>query len=303
MWFGMIAALILAIVGSRVCFAADKINVVATTSIIGDWVRIVGDDHIQLTTLAGPDNDPHDYEPIPADSIAISQARIIFENGLGLEQWLDKLYSSAQSTARRVVVTDGVTIRHIPTSESQSTNGQSDDRDPHAWQDVSDAVIMVGNIRKALADADPPHAAEYNSRAAAYISQLKQLDTWVQTQINSIPPARRKLTTSHDAFGYFGQRYGMDISRSALESVTTEAADPSARQLADVIDQVRASGVPVIFLENIQNPKLINQIAADANVKVGPPLYSDALGASGSAGDTYIKMIRYNVTTLVNALK
>jgi ABC-type Zn uptake system ZnuABC Zn-binding protein ZnuA len=190
----------------------------------------------------------------------------------------------------------------VPQNEGERPNGKDDDRDPHAWQSVKNATVMVGNIRDALVKADPAHADDYKARADAYIKQLNELDVWVKEQINSIPEGRRKLFTSHDAFGYFGQRYGLDISRSALESVTTEAADPSARQIADVVDQIKASGVPVIFLENIQNPKLINQIATEANVKVGPPLYSDALGQPGTDGDTYLKMIRYNVQTVVKAL-
>jgi ABC-type Zn uptake system ZnuABC Zn-binding protein ZnuA len=278
--------------------APGTLRVVATTSIIADWARIVGGDDIDVNTLVGPNGDPHEFEPAPADSISLSQADLIFENGLGLENWLDKLYSSAQSPAKRIVVTDGIEVRHAPAHENEN----SDDRDPHAWQNVADAAVMVGNIRDALEAADPGHSADYKSRAAGYIKQLNELDAWARDQINSIPAAHRKLVTSHDAFGYFGDRYGLDISRSALESVTTEAADPSARQIADVVDQIKASGVPVIFLENIQNPKLIDQIASEANVKVGPPLYSDALGQPGTDGDTYIKMIRYNVQTIVKAL-
>ena len=298
----------LAIIGFRPAIAAadapadQKIKVVATISIIGDWVNIVGGDHVELKTLVGPDGDPHEYEPVPADSEALSQANLVFENGFGLENWLDKLYRSAQSKATRVMITNGVEVRHVPEAEGERPNGKDDDRDPHAWQSVKNAAVMVGNIRDALVKADPAHAADYKARGDAYIKQLDDLDAWVKDQIKSIPEAHRKLVTSHDAFGYFGQRYGMDISRSALESVTTEAADPSPRQIAEVIEQIKASGVPVIFLENIQNPKLINQIAAEAKVKVGPPLYSDALGKPGTDGDTYLKMIHYNVQTLVKAL-
>jgi zinc/manganese transport system substrate-binding protein len=306
--FAVLAAL--ALVGFRPARAAadnapaagGKLKVIATISIIGDWVNVVGADQIELKTLVGPDGDPHEYEPVPSDSISLSEAKVIFENGLGLESWLDKLYSSAQSKATRVVVTDGVEVRHVPASEGSRPNGKDDDRDPHAWQNVKNAARMVGNIRDALVKADPAHADQYKARADAYIKQLDELDAWVMDQIKSIPAAHRKLVTSHDAFGYFGQHYGIDISRSALESVTTEAADPSAKQIADVVEQIKASGVPVIFLENIQNPKLINQLAAEAKVKVGPPLYSDALGKPGSEGETYLKMIRYNVQTLVKAL-
>jgi zinc/manganese transport system substrate-binding protein len=278
--------------------AIAKLKVIATTSIIGDWVATVGGADVDVKILVGPDGDPHEYEPVPADSIAISQANLVFENGLGLETWLDKLYRSAQGGAKRIVVTDGIQVRHAPADQ----RGGGEDRDPHAWQSVPDAIIMVGNMTNALISADPAHAANYKTRSASYIAQLNDLDQWVHTQIQSIPPARRKLVTSHDAFGYFGDLYGIDISRSALESMTTEAADPSAMQIAHIVDQIKACGVPVIFLENIQNPKLIDQIAAEANVKVGPPLYSDALGPPGSSGDTYIKMIRYNVRTLVKAL-
>jgi len=280
----------------------SRLRVISTTSIIGDWVRIVGGDQIDLMTLVGPDGDPHDYEPVPADSVLLAQGDLIFENGFGLETWLDKLYTSAESKATRVVLTDGVELRRVGKTEGGNPGGQDDDRDPHAWQSVHNAAIMVGNIRDAFVKADPAHAADYRARSDAYINQLNDLDAWVQQQIQSIPADRRKLVTSHDAFGYFGQRYGIDVSRSALESVTTEASDPSARQIADVVEQIKASGVPVIFLENIQNPQLINQIAAEANVKVGPPLYSDALGQPGTAGDSYIKMIRYNVQTIVKAL-
>jgi zinc/manganese transport system substrate-binding protein len=281
---------------------AANIKVVATISIIGDWVSIVGGNHVDLKTLVGPDGDPHEYEPVPADSVSIAEANLVFENGFGLETWFNKLYTSSQSAATRVVITDGIEVRHVPVNEGERPNGADDDRDPHAWQSVKNATIMVANIRDALVKADPANAADYQSRAADYIKQLNDLDNWVQEQINTIPKEHRKLVTSHDAFGYFGQRYGVDISRSALESVTTEASDPSAQQIAEVIEQIKASGVPVIFLENIQNPKLINEIAQDANVTVGPPLYSDALGQPGTDGDTYIKMIRYNVQTLVKCL-
>jgi len=279
-----------------------RLKVVATISIIGDWASIVGGNDIELKTMVGPDSDPHEYEPVPSDVIFVSQANLILQNGIALESWLDKLVTSAQSKAMRVVVTDGIEIRHVRAPGEQRPNGKDDDRDPHAWQSVKNAATMVANIRDALANADPAHAADYKARAEAYIKQLDELDAWVIVQIKSIPPAHRKLVTSHDAFGYFGERYGMDISRSALESVTTEAADPSARQIADVVEQIKASGVPVIFLENIQNRKLIDQIAAEAKVKVGPPLYSDALGKPGTDGETYVKMIRYNVQTLVKAL-
>jgi zinc/manganese transport system substrate-binding protein len=281
---------------------ARKLKVVATTSIIGDWVNTIGGADVDLTTLVGPDGDPHEYEPVPSDASALARSDLIFENGLGLETWLDKLYRSSQSKAKLIVVTRGIDPRRIPTIETGSFGPATEEFDPHAWQDVRSAMVMVGNIRDALLKADPAHAAEFKARTDAYIKQLDQLDRWVQTQIDTLPKNRRNLVTSHDAFGYFGRRYGVDVTRSALESVTSEASDPSALQIAEVISQIKSTGVPVIFLENIQNPKLIDQIAADARVKVGPALYSDALGQPGTPGDTYIKMIRYNTKSIVDAL-
>ncbi len=286
---------IVILVTSRIARAGDApLRVVVTTSIIADWIHIVGGDSIELQTLVGPDGDPHEYEPVPADSISLSRADLIFENGLGLESWLDKMCQTAQTRAIRVVVTAGIPIRYLPGSREP---------DPHAWHNVADAIIMVGNVRDGLSKADPSHAGQYQSRAATYIHELQDLDTWVRKQVETIPPARRKIVTTHDAFGYFGDRYGFDISRSILESVTTEASDPSARQIAEVVEKIRASGVPVIFVENIQSPRLIVQIAAEANVRVGPALYSDALGQPGSDGDSYIKMIQYNVKKIVKELK
>ncbi|HSU66011.1 MAG TPA: zinc ABC transporter substrate-binding protein, partial [Tepidisphaeraceae bacterium] len=205
-----LAAAFLAVLvsGVRAVEAAPKPKVVATISIIGDWVTNVGGDDVELTTLVGPDGDPHEYEPVPADSITLTRANLIFENGLGLEQWLDKLYASAGAKATRVVLTQGIDVRHVPESNGSRPNGKDDDQDPHAWQNVKDAAVMVGNIRDALSKTDPAHAQAYAARAAAYVKQLDALDAKIMDQIHSIPQARRKLVTSHSAFGYFGQRYG-----------------------------------------------------------------------------------------------
>jgi zinc/manganese transport system substrate-binding protein len=280
---------------ARAAAAEHPLQVVATSSIIGDWVKTVGADDVALTVIVGADGDPHEYQPVPGDSVALFDANIVFENGLGLENWLDKIYSASQSHALRVVVSAGVDVRHVP--------GHENDPDPHVWQSVKNAVTMVGNIRDALIKADAEHRADYFARASRYIAELNNLDAWTQRQINMIPASHRKLITLHNAFGYFGQRYGLDVSSSILDSMTTEAADPSARQIADEIDQIRASGVPVIFVENIENPRLVNQVADGAGVRVGPPLYSDALGPAGTSGDTYVKMIRHNVEAIVKSLQ
>lgn len=278
---------------------AGPLRVLATTSIIGDWAKHVGGSNILLINLIGPDGDPHEYQAVPADDLKIADANLILENGLGLETWLPRLIESAGGNAKQIVVTHGVIVRHATKTDTGDIAGEVD---PHVWQNVQDAIICVHNICDAFVAADPAHAAAYRLRTAKYVKQLESLDQSIAKKISSIPSVHRKMVTSHDAFGYFGQRYGLQILGSALESVTTDAADPSARQIATVIEQIRQSGVPAIFVENIQNPKLIDQIAADAAVKVGSPLYSDAIGKPGSPGDSYIKMMRYNADAIAAAL-
>jgi zinc/manganese transport system substrate-binding protein len=274
-----------------------KLNVVATFSILGDLVQAVAGDNIQLHTLVGPDGDTHTYEPIPADGVALAQANLIFENGLGFEIWLDKLYTAAGSKARRVMVTTGVTPGKIAIGD---TAGETD---PHAWQDVTYSMGMVNIVRATLAAQDPAHAAMYQANAAGYLKQLQDLDGYVQRQSNSLPAERRKLVTNHDALGYFAKRYGYQVIGDVLGSVSTEASQPSAAEIAKLIDEIKSANVPAIFTENVENSAVINQVAQEAGVKVGPPLYTDALGKPGTTGDSYLKMMRYNVDTIVAALK
>jgi ABC-type Zn uptake system ZnuABC Zn-binding protein ZnuA len=174
--------------------------------------------------------------------------------------------------------------------------------DPHVWHDVANAMAMVEAIRDALSAADPDNAAAYASNADAYLAELAELDAWVTEQIATIPPDRRKLVTAHDTFGYFAQRYGLEIVGSALGSLSTEAGDPSAGALATLIETIQAAGVPALFAENVSNPELIERIAQETGVTIGEPLYTDALGAAGTPGATYIDMVRYNVTAIVTAL-
>jgi zinc/manganese transport system substrate-binding protein len=278
-------------------FNGAKLNVVATFSILGDLVQTVGGDNVQVHTLVGPDGDTHTYEPIPADGVALAQASLIFENGLGFEPWLNKLYTASSSTAPRVVVTTGVTTRTIAIGDAA---GQTD---PHAWQDVTDAMGMVTIIRDTLAAQDPAHAAAYQTNAGAYLKQLQDLDSYIQQQSNSLPASRRRLVTNHDSLGYFARRYGFQVMGDVLGSVSTEASEPSAAEIAKLIDEIKGANVPAIFTENIENAAVINQVAQEAGVKVAPPLYTDALGKPGTPGETYLKMMRYNIDTIVAALK
>jgi zinc/manganese transport system substrate-binding protein len=273
-----------------------KIKVVASFSVLGDFVKQVGGDKIELRTLVPAGGDVHTFEPSPADSAALVDAALIFENGLQLEPWLDDLYQSSGATAKRIVVTATLKPLYMSTPEA---NGTPDETDPHVWHDVRNAMLMVDAIQEALAEVDPANADAYKANADAYLKQLDTLDQFVTEQVKRIPEARRKLFTSHDAFGYFGARYGFSID-SAL-GLTTETADPSAGRIAMLIDKLRQSGATAIFAENAVNPALIEQIANEAGVKIGPPLF-DVLGEPGSDGDTYVKMIRHNVTAIVEAL-
>jgi zinc/manganese transport system substrate-binding protein len=302
--------------------AQGKLKVVATFSILGDLVKNVGGDNIELKMLVGADGDSHTFEPTPADNKTLAEAALIFENGLGFETWLDKLYTASAAKAKRIAVTDGIEAlkgehekehdeEHAADSkatpeatkeaehEEEHEHGESD---PHAWHDVKNAIQMVRNIRDALAAADSANAETYKANADRYIKELETLDTFVKQQVESLPKESRKLVTSHDAFGYFAHAYGFEIVGWALPT-STEAADPAAGEVAELIEKIKAAKVKAIFAENVSDMRLITRIAQEAGVKVAPPLYSDALSAPGTDGDTYVKMIRYNVTIIVNALK
>jgi ABC-type Zn uptake system ZnuABC Zn-binding protein ZnuA len=290
---------------------SEKLKVVATFSILGDLVQNVGGDKIELYTLVGPGSDTHTFEPSPSDSVALVEAKLIFENGLGLETWLDKLYIASGSQAKRVAVTEGLEPIAMAeggheehTEEAEHAEGEGHvhgEFDPHVWQDVANVIHEVERIRDALVEADPAGAKTYQANAEVYLGQLKELDAWVVGEVEKLPKDRRKLVTSHDTFGYFARRYGFDVVGSGLGS-TTEAGDPSAAQLVSLVEEIKGAGVPVVFVENVSNPRLMEQIAAEAGVTLGPALYTDALTELGGDGDTYIKMMRHNVTAMVTAL-
>ena len=274
----------------------EPIRVVATYSILGDWVQKVGGDRIALTVLVGAEGDAHTYEPTPRDSVALAEADILFENGLGFEVWLDRLFEASDSKAKRVVVTETIKPRELVVSESRT------EIDPHVWHLPENARLMVEAVTAALEQADPDHGSEYRSRQDAYVAELDELDAWIRQQAASIPKERRKLVTTHDTFGYLAEKYDFDVI-SVLGSVSSESSDPSAAQVAEVIDRVRSLKLPAIFAENILNPKLTMKIAEEAGVKIVPTLYTDALGPADSPGGDYIGLMRFNVTTIVESLR
>ena len=286
---------------------ATPLKVVATFSVLGDLAQAVGGDAIQITTLIGPGVDAHTYDPSPADLDMLEGADVIVENGLGFEPWLDNFLDSTNFQGERIIASDGITPRHADETEQDDEEAHDEDHahggdDPHVWHSVPNAITMVENIRDGLKTADPDRASAYEANAKAKIADLQALDAWVREQVATLPEERRKLVTSHDTFGYFADTYGFQIVGTALGSLSTEAGDPSARQIAQLVHQIQEAGVPAIFAENVANPDLMEAIAAEAGVALAPSLYSDALGAPGTPGDTYDGMMRSNVATIVQAL-
>jgi zinc/manganese transport system substrate-binding protein len=274
---------------------ADKIKAIATISIIGDVVKNVAGDAVNLVVLVGANGDAHEYEPIPADSVNIAKADIIFENGLHLEHWLDKLYAASASKAKRIVASQGVTPRIFEENPQET--------DPHAWQDVTNVIIYTQNVQNALIAIDPANKDRYTANANDYIKKLQSLDTWVKAEVALIPVDKRKLVTNHDALGYFASRYGFKIIGAVIPSATTEAADPSAQQTVELLEIIKSNGVHAIFSENMANPKLAEILSKEAGIQLGPQLYTDALGPTGSKGETYLKMIQHNVNIFKEYLK
>ena len=268
--------------------AGDRLNVVASFSILGDLVRNVGGSSVNVTTLVGPDGDVHVYVPTPADAKKIADAKLVFVNGLGLEGWLPRLVQSAGNKATIVTATTGIAPLKI-----------GSDADPHAWQSPLNAKIYVANIRDALVAADPADAEAFKSNANAYLAKLDALDVEVRQAVAQIPENRRKVISTHRAFGYFAAAYG--VAFVAPLGVSTES-EASARDIAGIITQIRLSKIPAVFLENISDPRLIRQIAAETGARVGGTLYSDSLTGEKGDSPTYIDMVRHNIKALTSAL-
>lgn len=268
--------------------AEDRVKVVASFSILGDFVKNVGGDRVDVTTLVGPNGDVHVYTPAPSDAKKNADAELLVVNGLGLEGWLPRLVQAAGSKATIVTASNGVAALKAGT-----------EIDPHAWQSVPNAKIYVANIRDALVAADPADAAAFRANAARYLGELDALDAQVRAAVAKIPPGRRKVITTHKAFGYFAATYG--IAFLAPVGVSTET-EPSARDIAALIQQIEADRIPAVFLENLSDDRLIGRIAAEAGVKAGGTLYSDSLTGEKGPAPTYIALMRHNIKALTNAL-
>jgi len=278
--------------------AQQRVAVVASFSILGDFVRNVGGDRVAVATLVGPNSDVHVYTPSPGDAKTVADAKLLVVNGLGLEGWLPRLVQSSGSKATLVAATRGIKPRDADGDAHGHDHGD-EHADPHAWQSVANAKTYVANIRDALVAADPAGAAAYRANAEAYFAKLDALDRELREAIATIPPARRKVISTHDAFGYFAAAYG--VAFIAPQGVSTDA-EVSARDIAVIITQIRKDHIPAVFLENINDPRLMQRISAETGAKIGGTLYSDSLTAENGDAPTYIEMVRHNIKTLTGAL-
>ena len=273
-----------------------KLKVVASFSILADFVRNIGGERIDLVTLVGADTDAHAFVPTPAHARNVAAANLIFINGLGFEGWMTRLIKAAGSRANAVTATAGVKPLRMDDQKDGHSHGAID---PHAWQSVANAKIYVGNIRDALVKADPAGRQTYDANAMAYAEKLDALEAEVRAAVARIPADRRRIITSHDAFGYFAASYGVQFIAPSGVSTETEA---SARDVARIISQIKTQKIPAVFLENISSARLMEQIARETGARIGGKLYSDALSGPDGPAPTYIEMMRHNVRQLGSAL-
>ena len=273
--------------------AQEKLKVVATFSILADLVKNVGGDRVVVSALVGPNSDAHVYQPSPGDAKTLADARVVVTNGLGFEGWINRLVKASGTKASIAVATKGIKPR-----KAEDDHGHGD-ADPHAWQSAVNAKAYVANIRDALVAADPAGKDVYEVNARDYSAKLDALDAEVKTAIEKIPTDRRRIITTHDAFGYFAAAYG--VTFVAPQGVSTEA-EVSARDVARIITQIRKQKIPAVFLENVTDRRLLERIGAESGARIGGTLYSDALTDEKGVAPTYLDMMRHNVKQLAAAL-
>jgi manganese/iron transport system substrate-binding protein len=272
----------------------DRPDVVTTSTMITDWTAQIGGDAVDLMGILEAGADPHIYEPVPADSAAFEEAELILYNGYNLEPNLIRMINAAGVDARKVAVAEVVEPRDMDYEGQQVA-------DPHVWGDVENVVPMVELIRDELIEVSPDNADQFTANAEAYIAALERLDQWITQQIATIPAERRQLVTTHDAFEYYATAYGLEVA-GTLIGISTEE-QPSAQTVQQLADSIETLGIPTIFAETTINPRLITTVAEEAGVQLSPTeLYSDSLGAPGSAGDTYINMMVSNTRAIVEGL-
>lgn len=318
-----LGAVLLAVPGVARAAGPSPIQVVASFSVLGDMVREIGGRHVNVVTIVGPNADAHSFEPTPQSVRALASAQVLVSNGLNFEAWLPRLIKSASFSGEHIVVSSGATLRTLQGSDAHadkahhtsnhdddaSSNGHSHSHadhhqpgsvDPHAWQNLKNGMVYVRNIAEGLAMVDPVHASDYQRRAKKYLATMEKLDAEVRTALDVVPAEYRKAVTAHDAFGYFGDEYGIEFIPLAGLGNT---AEPSAREVADLIDRLRQEVRIGIFPEKFSNSKLVEQLAREANVAVGGSLFSDALDSPDEPAGTYLGMFHWNAGQLISVLK
>lgn len=300
--FAALAAAALALPAQAQDKAQEKIKVLASFSILGDLVREVGGERVEVSTLVGPNTDMHGFQPTPANAKAVAGAKLVVINGLGLEGWADRLVKAANYKGARLVASKGVKALSAET-EGHGHNHKhthSGRYDPHAWQEVANVKIYAANIRDALAGVDPENKEVYVRNAAAYLQKLDALEAEIKQLFAGLSEKERRVITSHDAFHYFGDAYGIEFLAAQAAGGDTQ---PSARDVARLIQQIRKQGVKAVFIENISNPRVIEQVAKETGAKIGGTLYSDALSEASGPAPTYLDMMRHNAKTIAAALR
>jgi zinc/manganese transport system substrate-binding protein len=271
---------------------AQPAKVVVTFSVLADMVRTIAGDKANVTELVGPDGDVELYKPTVADDRAVAEAKLVVANGLGSEPWLDAQMKRTRFAGVKQIASDGIKVWRAKAEKP----GEEAEPDPHAWHNAANGPIYARNIAAALAKVDPANAAGYRTRAETYAEELRQLDAWAKQRIASVPAERRKVITSHDAFGYLARAYG--VRMLAARGLTNDR-EPTARDVSRLIDQVKRDKVSAIFIENMNDPRVIERVAREAGVRIGGTLYSDALSKPDGPAGTYPRMIRHNIETLV----
>lgn len=308
-WLGMAVGTVALGAWSARAMSRDPLPVVATFSILGDMVKEIGGERVAVTTIVGSNTDTHGFEPTPHDVKALQEAKVLVLNGLDFETWLPRLTQAVGFEGQRVVASEGVTVRYLSGAhghdhdeeDGHDTHGHSaGDADPHAWQDLSNGMIYARNIAAGLAKADPRNASYYETRAAGYVARMKALDSEIRAALAAIPPENRRVISSHDAFGYFGDAYGIEFIPVAGFS---SQAEPSARDVARIVKLAREAQVGAVFIENMSSPVMAQQIARESGAIMGGTLYSDALGPADEPAASYLGMFSWNAGRLVYVLK
>ena len=275
------------------CLASPRPDILTTTTILADIARNVAGDQLVTQSILPFGTDPHSYQPVPQDTRKISQSKVLIVNGAGYEHSLDSLLANAGDKKEFIEASTGLRLR--------TASGNDQEVDPHLWLDPNNVIVYVDNIREGLTQFNPDDTDVYQANARAYIAQLQELDAWINGQVAQIPPQRRVLVTNHDSIGYFAERYGFKVVGSVINGFSSDAS-PSAQEMADLVDRIKLFEAPAIFLDTADNPTLAQQIASETGVKVVTDLHLESLTEGAPAG-TYIDMMRYNVTKIVEALK